>query len=204
MGNSKKTSEIDALQTRYLEVLSEMYPSIASASTEIINLQAILNLPKGTEHVLSDIHGEAEQFFHVLKNGSGAVRAKIDDEFGNSLCIRDKKQLATLIYYPSEKLDLIEKEEPELDDWYKITLHRLIQVCKRVASKYTRSKVRKALPKDFAYVIEELINEKEEITNKEAYYNGIIDTIIRIGRSRAFIIALCELCLLYTSDAADE
>ena len=193
MGNSKKTSEIDALQTRYLEVLSEMYPSIASAATEIINLQAILNLPKGTEHVLSDIHGEAEQFFHVLKNGSGAVRAKIDDEFGNSLCIRDKKQLATLIYYPSEKLDLIEKEEPELDDWYKITLHRLIQVCKRVASKYTRSKVRKALPKDFAYVIEELINEKEEITNKEAYYNGIIDTIIRIGRSRAFIIALCEL-----------
>ena len=101
--------------------------------------------------------------------------------------------MATLIYYPAEKLDLIEKEEPELDDWYKITLHRLIQVCKRVASKYTRSKVRKALPKDFAYVIEELINEKEEITNKEAYYNGIIDTIIRIGRSRAFIIALCEL-----------
>lgn len=193
MGNTRKTSERDTLQTRYLEVLSEMYPSIAAASTEIINLQAILNLPKGTEHVLSDIHGEAEQFFHVLKNGSGAVRAKIDDEFGNSLCIRDKKQLATLIYYPAEKLDLIEKEEEELDDWYKITLHRLIQVCKRVASKYTRSKVRKALPKDFAYVIEELINEKEEITNKEAYYNGIIDTIIRIGRSRAFIIALCEL-----------
>lgn len=193
MENTKRTEELDALQRRYLKVLSERYPSIASASTEIINLQAILNLPKGTEHVLSDIHGEAEQFFHVLKNGSGAVRAKIDDEFGNSLCIRDKKQLATLIYYPAEKLDLIEKEETELDDWYKITLHRLIQVCKRVASKYTRSKVRKALPKDFAYVIEELINEKEEITNKEAYYNGIIDTIIRIGRSRAFIIALCEL-----------
>lgn len=183
----------ETLQNKYLEALSKMYPSIASASTEIINLQAILNLPKGTEHVLSDIHGEAEQFFHVLKNGSGAVRAKIDDEFGNSLCIRDKKQLATLIYYPAEKLDLIEKEEEELDDWYKITLHRLIQVCKRVASKYTRSKVRKALPKDFAYVIEELINEKEEVMNKEAYYNGIIDTIIRVGRSRAFIIALCEL-----------
>ena len=193
MGNTITKSEYDALQRKHLEVLSEMYPSIAAASTEIINLQAILNLPKGTEHVLSDIHGEADQFFHVLKNGSGAVRAKIDDEFGNSLCIRDKKQLATLIYYPAEKLDLIEKEEAELDDWYKITLHRLIQVCKRAASKYTRSKVRKALPKDFAYVIEELINEKEEFINKEAYYNGIIDTIIRIGRARAFIIQLCEL-----------
>ena len=150
MGNTITKSEYDALQRKHLEVLSEMYPSIAAASTEIINLQAILNLPKGTEHVLSDIHGEADQFFHVLKNGSGAVRAKIDDEFGNSLCIRDKKQLETLIYYPAEKLDLIEKEEAELDDWYKITLHRLIQVCKRAASKYTRSKVRKALPKDFA------------------------------------------------------
>ena len=190
---NKMQGNYDALQTRYLETLAKMYPTIASASTEIINLQAILNLPKGTEHVLSDIHGEAEQFFHVLKNGSGAVRTKIDEEFGNSLCIRDKKQLATLIYYPSEKLDLIEKSETELDDWYKITLHRLIQVCKRVASKYTRSKVRKAMPKDFAYVIEELINEKEEGMNKEAYYNGIIDTIIRVGRSRAFIIALSEL-----------
>ena len=193
MENTKRTEELDALQRRYLKVLSERYPSIASASTEIINLQAILNLPKGTEHVLSDIHGEAEQFFHVLKNGSGAVRAKIDDEFGNSLCIRDKKQLATLIYYPAEKLDLIEKDETELDDWYKITLHRLIQVCKRVASKYTRSKVRKALPKDFSYVIEELITEKEEVQDKEAYYNEIIHTIIRIGRAPEFIIALCNL-----------
>lgn len=193
MGSSKTKNEYDKLQSKYLEVLAEMYPSIASASTEIINLQAILNLPKGTEHVLSDIHGEADQFFHVLKNGSGAVRAKIDDAFGNTLCMKDKKQLATLIYYPAEKLDLIEKQESELDDWYKITLHRLISVCKRVASKYTRSKVRKALPKDFAYVIEELINEKEEFMNKEAYYNGIIDTIIRVGRARAFIIELCEL-----------
>ena len=191
--NNMMQGKYDTLQTRYLETLAKMYPTIASASTEIINLQAILNLPKGTEHVLSDIHGEAEQFFHVLKNGSGAVRTKIDEEFGNTLCLRDKKQLATLIYYPAEKLDLIEKSETELDDWYKITLHRLIQVCKRVASKYTRSKVRKAMPKDFAYVIEELINEKEEGMNKEAYYNGIIDTIIRVGRSRAFIIALSEL-----------
>lgn len=193
MENNMMQGKYETLQTRYLETLAKMYPTIASASTEIINLQAILNLPKGTEHVLSDIHGEAEQFFHVLKNGSGAVRTKIDEEFGNSLCIRDKKQLATLIYYPEDKLDIIEKTETDLDDWYKITLHRLIQVCKRVASKYTRSKVRKAMPKDFAYVIEELINEKEEAMNKEAYYNGIIDTIIRVGRSRDFIVALSKL-----------
>ncbi len=192
MGKSTK-GKFSSMELKYLKVLSELYPTVPAASTEIINLQAILNLPKGTEHVISDIHGEADQFFHVLKNGSGAVRAKIDDEFGNSLSIRDKKQLATLIYYPEQKLDLIEKSEPDLEDWYKITLNRLIQVCKRVASKYTRSKVRKALPPDFAYIIEELINEKEEVLNKEAYYNGIIDTIIRIDRARPFIVALCNL-----------
>ncbi len=185
--------KLSPMELKYLKVLSELYPTVPAASTEIINLQAILNLPKGTEHVISDIHGEADQFFHVLKNGSGAVRAKIDDEFGNSLSNRDKKQLATLIYYPEQKLDLIEKSEPDLEDWYKITLNRLIQVCKRVASKYTRSKVRKALPDDFAYIIEELINEKEEVLNKEAYYNGIIDTIIHIDRARPFIVAVCNL-----------
>jgi len=184
---------IDDQHYKYLKLLSDKYPTIATASTEIINLQSILNLPKGTEHVVSDIHGEAEQFFHVLKNGSGAVRAKIDDEFGNSLCIKDKKRLATLIYYPEQKLALIEKEEDDIDDWYKITLHRLISVCKRVSLKYTRSKVRKALPKDFAYIIEELINEKEEIVDKVAYYNEIVATIIRLRRAKDFIIALCKV-----------
>ncbi len=183
----------NALEFKYLRLLADKYPTIAAASTEIINLSSILNLPKGTEHVLSDIHGESEKFFHVLKNGSGAVRKKINDEFGNTLSIRDKKQLATLIYYPEQKMDLIEKEEPDLDDWYKITLNRLIMVCKRAASKYTRSKVRKALPSDFAYVIEELINEKVEVLDKEAYYNEIIATIIRIGRAREFIVALSNL-----------
>ncbi|MBQ7563800.1 MAG: fructose-1,6-bisphosphatase [Lachnospiraceae bacterium] len=181
------------LELTYLKILAEQYPTIASASTEIINLQSILNLPKPTEHFMTDIHGEYEQFIHVLNNGSGSIKRKIDEEFGNTLSIKDKKSLATLIYYPKEKLQIIEKSEDNLKDWYKITLHRLVQITKRVASKYTRSKVRKALPKDFAYVIEELITEKVEVEDKEAYYNEIIHTIIRIERASEFIIALCDL-----------
>ncbi len=184
--------------TKVLKVLAKQYRNIASASTEIINLQSIMNLPKGTEHFLTDIHGEYEQFNHVLKNGSGAVRRKIDEEFGNTISNKDKKSLATLIYYPEEKLEIVRREEENLEDWYKISLHRLVQMIKRVSSKYTRSKVRKALPEDFAYVIEELITEKEEIQDKEAYYNEILDTIIRIGRAPQFIVALSQLiqCLV--------
>ena len=185
--------QMDDLQKRYLKLLSEKYPTIASASTEIINLSAIMNLPKGTEHFLTDIHGEYEQFAHVLKNGSGAVRRTIDEVFENALSNKDKKSLATLIYYPVEKLDIVISEEDNLEDWYKITLHRLVQITKKVASKYTRSKVRKALPKDFAYIIEELITEKADISDKEGYYNEIIHTIIRIGRAQDFIIALSNL-----------
>lgn len=186
---------MDEMELKYLKSLSKQYPTIAEASTEIINLQAILNLPKGTEHFMTDIHGEYEQFSHVLKNGSGSVRRKIDEEFGNTLSLRDKKSLATLIYYPSEKLELVLQQEDEnsIEDWYKITLHRLVQITKRVSSKYTRSKVRKALPKDFSYIIEELITEKAEVQDKEAYYNEIIRTIIRIGRAPEFIIALSNL-----------
>lgn len=176
-----------------LKSLARQYPSIAAASTEIINLQSILNLPKGTEHFLTDIHGEFEQFQHVLKNGSGSVRRKIEEEFGNAISSKDKKSLATLIYYPEEKLEIVSKEEDNLEDWYKITLHRLVKLVQGVSSKYSRSKVRKLLPKDFAYVIEELITEKKEIQDKEAYYNEIIHTIIRIGRAPQFIIALCHL-----------
>ena len=182
-----------ALEEKYLEGLSELFPSIAAASTEIINLQAIVNLPKGTEHFLTDIHGEYEAFAHVLKNGSGSVKRKVDDVFANTMSSRDKQTLATLIYYPREKMERIREEELNMDDWYKIMLYRLIEVAKRSASKYTRSKVRKALPKDFAYVIEELITEKSGMTDKESYYNSIISTIIRIGRAEEFIVALCEL-----------
>lgn len=188
------------LEVRYLERLSQLYPTIAKASTEIINLQAILNLPKGTEHFLTDIHGEYEAFSHVLKNGSGSVRRKIDDVFGNTMSSRDKQTLATLIYYPKEKMDRIKKEEENMEDWYKITLYRLIEICKCAASKYTRSKVRKALPADFAYVIEELITEKADISDKESYYNAIVSTIIRIGRAEEFIIALSELIQRLTVD----
>lgn len=182
-----------ALEEKYLEGLSELFPSIAAASTEIINLQAIVNLPKGTEHFLTDIHGEYEAFAHVLKNGSGSVKRKVDDVFANTMSSRDKQTLATLIYYPREKMERIREEEQNMDDWYKIMLYRLIEVAKRSASKYTRSKVRKALPKDFAYVIEEMITEKSGMTDKESYYNSIISTIIQIGRAEEFIVALCEL-----------
>lgn len=183
----------DEKTLKFLELLAQKYPTIAAASTEIINLEAILNLPKGTEHVLSDLHGEADRFFHILKNGSGAIKIKIEEEFGHTLSNRDKKRLATLIYYPEQKLELIVKEEEDIQDWYRITLHRLIRMCKRASSKYTRSKVRKSLPPDFAYIIEELLHEREDFPDKEDYYNEIISSIIRIDRAKEFIIALCEL-----------
>lgn len=189
-----KVREImDEQYLKYLKLLSKQYPTIAKASTEIINLASILNLPKATEHFLTDIHGEYEQFLHILKNGSGSVRRKIEEEFGNTISQKDKKSLATLIYYPEEKMELILKEEENLDDWYKITLYRLIQISKHVASKYTRSKIKKALPKDFAYIMEELLQEKEEVHDKDAYYNQIILAIIRTGRAKECIIAFCYL-----------
>ena len=193
MNSGEKESFMRNLEERYLDRLSDLYPTIAAASTEIINLQAILNLPKGTEHFITDVHGEYEAFSHVLKNGSGSVRRKINEVFGNTLSSRDKQSLATLIYYPKDKIAQVKKTESNMEDWYKINLYRLIEVSKRAASKYTRSKVRKALPKDFAYVIEELITERSEINDKESYYNEIIITIIRIGRAEEFIIAISSL-----------
>lgn len=185
--------EMQSTDLRYLHCLSELYPDMASASTEIINLQSILNLPKGTEHFISDIHGEYAAFSHVLKNGSGAIRKKIDDVFGHTLDNTSKHTLATLIYYPKEKM-LIEKQKVrDIGNWYHVTLYRLIEICKVTASKYTRSHVRKALPPKYAYVIEELITEKPEVLNKESYYDSIVDTIIEIGQAEPFIVALCEL-----------
>ena len=176
-----------------MEQLSEMYPTINKAATEIINLQAIVNLPKGTEHFLSDIHGEYEAFSHVLKNGSGAVRKKIEDVFGKALSESDKAGLATLIYYPKKKMEIVKQTEDNMSLWYKTTLYRLIEVCKTVSSKYTRSKVRKALPEDYSYVIEELITEKPEVLNKEAYYEAIVNTVVELGQAEQFIVVLCEL-----------
>ncbi len=177
----------------YLDYLAELYPTIGKASTEIINLQSIINLPKGTEHFISDVHGEYEAFSHVLRNGSGAVRKKIDDVFGHTLGTAEKRAIATLIYYPREKLEQIRRMHQDSDNWYKVTLYRLIEICKRVSSKYTRSKVRKALPADYAYIIEELITEKSEVLDKEAYYEAIVQTILEIGRAENFIIAMAEL-----------
>ena len=185
---------------KYLKTMARQYPTIASAATEIINLQAILSLPKGTEHFMTDIHGEYEQFQHILKNGSGAIKRKIQDEFGNAFSEAEKKSIATLIYYPELKLEQVQQSEEDLEDWYSVMLYRLICVCKNASSKYTRSKVRKALPKDFAYVIEELITEKNDMTDKESYYNAIVSTIIRIGRAEKFIIAMSELIQRLTVD----
>ena len=139
---------------KYLRLLAQSFPTIAAASTEIINLQAILNLPKGTEHFLADIHGEHEAFRHVLKNASGNIRRKVNDLFGNTLRESEQRELCTLIYYPDEKLELVKASEPDIDDWYHITIHYLVAVCRLVSSKYTRSKVRKSLPVDFSYIIQ--------------------------------------------------
>lgn len=178
---------------RFLECLSMQYPTIDSAATEIINLQSILNLPKGTEHFLSDIHGEYKAFSHVLRNGSGAVMKKINDVFGDTLTSSEKKELASLIYYPIEKLEYIKSESLNTFDWYRTTLYRLVSVCRTVSSKYTRSKIRKALPDSFSYVIEELITEKKEVLNKTAYYEEIINTIIEIGYADKFIEEMSNL-----------
>lgn len=176
-----------------LKWLSELYPNIAAASKEIINLQSILNLPKGTEHFISDIHGEYEAFSHVLKNGSGAISKKIDDVFGHTLGMSEKKALATLIYYPKQKIQAVKKEEKDIENWYRVSLYRLIEICRVTSSKYTRSKLRKAMPEKYAYIIEELITEKAEVLNKEAYYDSIVDTIIEIGQAESFIVAMCDL-----------
>lgn len=177
----------------YLELLSQSFPTIADASTEIINLSAILNLPKGTEHFLADIHGEHQAFQHILKNASGNIKRKVNDLFGNTLREQDKRELCTLIYYPEQKLELVKANESYLKDWYHITLHQLVAICRDVSSKYTRSKVRKSLPAEFSYIIQELLHERTEDSNKTAYVNGIIDTIISTGRADDFIIAIANV-----------
>ena len=185
---------------RYLTLLARSFPTVADASTEIINLEAILNLPKGTEHFLSDIHGEHQAFNHVLKNASGAIKRKVNEIFSNTLRDFEKKELCTLIYYPEQKLELIRQREKDLDDWYLITLNQLVRVCRNVSSKYTRSKVRKALPKEFSYIIQELLHESSDEPNKSAYVDQIINTIISTGRANDFIIAMCNLIQRLTID----
>ncbi len=178
---------------RYLRLLAHNFPTVAAASTEIINLSAILNLPKSTEHFLADIHGEHEAFQHVLKNASGNIKRKVKEIFGNTLRDAETKELCTLIYYPEQKLQTVKAVENDLNDWYHITLHQLVAILRDVCSKYTRSKVRKSLPEEFSYIIQELLHERTDDMNKAAYVNGIIDTIITTQRADDFIIALCNV-----------
>lgn len=179
---------------RYLQLLARNFPNVAAASTEIINLEAILNLPKGTEHFLADLHGEYEAFQHVLRNASGNIKRKVREIFGETLTQREQKELCTLIYYPEQKLELVKQDvRDDIDDWYFITLNRLVMVCRNVSSKYTRSKVRKALPDDFAYIIQELLHESTVDPNKQAYVDVIVRTIISTHMADRFIIALCNL-----------
>ena len=186
---------------KYLKLLSKSFPTISDAATEIINLEAILNLPKGTEHFLTDIHGEHEAFQHVIKNASGVIKKKVEDIFGHTLREWEKKELCTLIYYPEQKLKIIKSREQDIDDWYKMILVRLLKVCENVSSKYTRSKVRKALPKEFSYIIQELMHESLNEPNKHGYVEAIISTIVSTGRSENFIVAISKLIQRMTIDS---
>lgn len=185
---------------KYLQLLSKSFPTISAASTEIINLEAILNLPKGTEHFLTDIHGEHEAFQHVLKNASGVIRKKVEDIFGHRLREWEKRELCTLIYYPEEKLKVIKAREKEIEDWYRMVLLQLLSVLSNVSSKYTRSKVRKALPAEFSYIIQELLHEFKTDPNKLDYVHAIISTIVTTGRAENFIVAMSRIIQRLTID----
>lgn len=178
---------------RVHELLARSFPNISAATTEIINLEAILNLPKGTEHFVADIHGEHEAFRHILRNASGNIKRKVRELFESSMREHEIRELCTLIYYPEQKLRIIRECEPDPGNFYSVTLHRLIKVCQSVSSKYTRSKVRKALPKEFAYIIEELMHESPSDNDKQGYFSRIIETIIYTGQADAFIIAICKV-----------
>lgn len=189
----RPNASFDENELRYLKLLSKSFPTIAEACTEIMNLQAILNLPKGTEHFLTDIHGEYEAFRHVLKNASGSIERKINDEFGDTLRESVKRDLCTLICYPEERLAIVKSREDNIDEWYLVTLIQLVKMCQRVSVKYTRSKVRKALPPKYSYIIEELMHESLSDPNKQAYLNNILSNIIELDRADDFIITLCDV-----------
>lgn len=191
--DTQNAAAFDEAEQRYLRLLSNLFPTKSKAAAEIINLNAILNLPKGTEYFASDIHGEHEAFSHILRNAAGSIRLKVDDVFGDSLTDAEKQQLSTLIYYPREKMALILRDIDDKHRWYKQTILRIVDVCRVSAQKYTRSHVRKALPEDFAYIIEELMTVKSDDPNKEAYYDAILEAVIATNRAEDLIEALCLL-----------
>ncbi len=178
---------------KYLRLLAEKFPTAAAAATEIMNLQAILSLPKGTEHFLADVHGEYEAFIHVLKNASGSIRRKVDELFESQLREQERSELCTLIYYPRESIELIKQQEPISDDWYMVTLNKMVKVCRKVSEKYTRSKVRKALPEKYSYIIQELMHEDGGTnSHKSAYIQSIFSSIVETGQAEDFIVALSD------------
>lgn len=180
-------------ELHYLRLLSRQYPTVEAAGTEIIRLQAILNLPKPTEHFMSDIHGEHEAFLHILNSGSGEVKEKLEELFGNSMTKRDRNDLATLIYYPTSKLALVADEEENLDEWYRLTIHRLVDLCRFVSTKHTRAKVRTYMDPDYEQILDELIHLVEEGGSRRDQYENIISTIIQIGQAADVIRAICKV-----------
>ena len=187
-------------ELRYLQLLSKQYPTIQSASTQIIKLQTILNLPKPTEHFMSDIHGEYEAFMHILNSCSGEIKVKLNETFGDTMSQYEKNELATLIYYPAAKLVLEQEKHPDMDAWYRVTLNQLVHVCRYVSIKHTRMRVRACSPKDYVEIIDELVNLRDEDGSKRIQYEGIIDTIIRIGQAPAVIEALSHVIKGLTCD----
>ncbi len=183
---------MDVTRKRYLQLLSRSFPTLELASAEVINLSAIMNLPKGTEFFASDIHGEAEAFSHILRNGSGSIRLKVDEVFGDTLSDEEKRSLCTLIYYPREKAKIMLAAAPDESAWYATYVPRLVAVVRRAAQKYTRSRVRKQLPVEFAYLLEELIEQDVNGADKEAYYDGIVDAAVRTGRGLDLVEALAQ------------
>ena len=198
------TAEKIESDRRVLELLSQNFGNVSAAATEIINLEAILNLPKGTEHFIADIHGESEAFRHILKNASGNIKRKVNEIFSTTLREDDIRQLCSLIYYPERKLALIRSTEKDLDNFYQITLHQLVKVLQAVSSKYSRSSVRKSLPPEFAYIIEELLHESPSEENKQPYYNRIIETIISTGQAESFISAISHVIQRLSIDQRDK
>lgn len=180
------------IEKRYLELLAKEYPSIELATSEIINLNAIQCLPKGTEYFFSDLHGEYEGFLHLLRSASGVIQTKIDDLFGKTIPKKDRVRLAELIYYPERQLRDLALTGEALEDWQRITIYRLVQVCKEASSKYTRSKVRKKMPVEYAYILDELLHADESV-DKEYYYQSIIQSIVDMESTDNFIIAICTL-----------
>lgn len=196
----KERQQLNQEELRYLRLLAKQYPTVPSASREIIRLRSILNLPKETEHFMSDIHGEYDAFLHILNSCSGEVRNKIDEHFGDSMCVEDKNDLATLVHYPKSKIALEAEHRENMDAWYRQMLHRLVQLCRYVAIKHSHDKVRSFIPEEYFEIIDELIHIRDEDGSKRQHYENLIDTIVEIGQARDVIQEICNVIKGLTCD----